>query len=251
MIHEKIYIYGRHALIEAITKTPETLERVYLEDMDDRELISLLGQHKVPVNKYDAKSIPRGVAREDVHQGYIGVVFLDRLVKTYDAFVETLTVGADTCLVILGEVQDPQNVGAIIRASAGFGIAGVLVPEHNQAQVNGTVVKVSAGMAFSVPLVTIGNVNDTIRDLKKRGFWIYGLDGEARQSIHTEKFDAPTVFILGNESTGIRAKTLELCDVPLVIPMHPQCESLNVGASAAVALYAWSLKHPKSLKSKA
>ncbi|MBP6884965.1 MAG: 23S rRNA (guanosine(2251)-2'-O)-methyltransferase RlmB [Candidatus Pacebacteria bacterium] len=249
-MHDKTYIYGRHALLEALNNTPETLERVYLEDMDDRELISLLGQEKIPVSHYDLKSIPRGVSKEDTHQGFIGVVKLDKLVKNYSEFIETLDIGPDSSLVILGEVQDPQNVGAIIRASAGFGVAGVLIPLHNQAQVNGTVVKVSAGMAFHVPLVSIGNVNDTIRDLKKRGFWIYGLDGEARQSITTEKFDAPTVFILGNESTGIRMKTLELCDVPLVIPMNPQCESLNVAASAAVALYAWSTKHPKAVSRK-
>ena len=245
---DKIYIYGRHALMEAILNTPETLERVYLEDMDDRELISLLNREKIPVSHYDLKSIPRGVSREDTHQGYIGSVKLGQLVKSYDEFIEALNVGPDSALVILGEVQDPQNVGAIIRAAAGFGIAGVLIPAHNQAQISGAVVKVSAGMAFHVPLISIGNVNTTIADLKKRGFWIYGLDGEAKQSIHAEKFDAPTVFILGNESTGIRMKTLELCDVSLVIPLHPQCESLNVAASAAVALYAWSCKHPRVLK---
>ncbi len=105
-------------------------------------------------------------------------------------------------------------------------------------------------MAFRVPLVTIGNVNDTLRDLKERGFWTYGLDGEAKQSITQEKFDAPTVFVFGNEENGIRQKTLELCDISLSIPMHPGCESLNVAASAAVALYAWSTKHEGSLKSK-
>lgn len=249
MIHsDKIYIYGRHALLEALENSPETLDRVYLDDMGDRELTALLQNSKIPFERLDMRAMPRGVGRDDNHQGYVGSVKLGQLVKTYAEFVEGLTVGPDTCLVILGELQDPQNVGAVIRASAGFGISGVLVPEHNQAQVNGTVVKVSAGMAFRVPLVTIGNVNATIADLKKRGFWIYGLDGEAKQSIVTEKFDAPTVFILGNEADGIRMKTLEHCDVPLVIPMHPQCESLNVAASAAVALYAWSIKHPKALK---
>ncbi len=166
----------------------------------------------------------------------------------YEQFVEKLNITNDTALVVLGEVQDPQNVGAIIRTCAGFGIAGVLIPDRRTAQVNATVVKVSAGMAFQVPLVSISNVNETLRDLKKRGFWTYGLDGGAKQSIHDEKFEAPSVFILGNEGAGIRQKTLENCDIPLVIPMNPKCESLNVAASAAVALYAWSTKHPRALE---
>src|SRR6185369_57740 len=98
------------------------------------------------------------------HQGYIGAIKINKLVRNYGEFMEGLMVTPDTALVVLGEVQDPQNVGAIIRTAAGFGIAGVLIPEHNQAQVTGSVVKVSAGMAFHVPLVSIGNVNDTIRD---------------------------------------------------------------------------------------
>jgi 23S rRNA (guanosine2251-2'-O)-methyltransferase len=247
---DKIFIFGRHAVMEAIVNAPETLERVYLADSTDEEIVSMLKYAEIPLERFDVRNMPKGVGREDTHQGYIGAVRLSRLVKSYDEFIENLEIGPDTALVVLGELQDPQNVGAIIRTSAGFGIAGVLVPEHNQAQVNGTVVKVSAGMAFRVPLVSIGNVNHTLSDLKKRGFWIYGLDGEAKQSITSEKFDAPTVFILGNEANGIRTKTLELCDVPLVIPMSPECESLNVAASAAVALYAWSTKHPGTLRRK-
>ena len=247
MREEKIYIYGKHALIEALTKRPEMLERVYLSAPLDGELAVLVQRARIPTEKFDARSIPRGISADAVHQGYVGRIRENKLVVDYADFIEGLTVGEDTALVVLGEVQDPQNVGAIIRTAAAFGIKGVLIPEHNQAQVTGTVVKVSAGMAFTVPLVSIGNVNTTLKDLKERGFWIYGLDGEAKQSVVTEKFDAATVFVLGNESTGIREKTLEMCDVPLVIPMHPGCESLNVAASAAVALYAWSTRHPKAL----
>lgn len=248
-MHDKLYIYGKHAVIEALRERPEIMERIYLSGPADAELGALAQSARIAIEKFDPHSAPREMDREAVHQGYIGRVSLGKLVRSYGDFIAELPVTNDTALVVLGEVQDPQNVGAIIRTAAAFGIAGVLIPEHNQAQVTGTVVKVSAGMAFRVPLVAIGNVNTTLKDLKDRGFWTYGLDGGAKQSIHTEAFDAPAVFILGNESTGIREKTLAMCDVPLVIPMHPQCESMNVAASAAVALYAWSVKHPHSLKS--
>jgi 23S rRNA (guanosine2251-2'-O)-methyltransferase len=248
MREDTIYIYGTHALIEAVRSSPKMIERVFVADKPDRDLAALLQQAGIPVERFDPKTMPRGMDREANHQGHIGRVRITKLVQSYEDFIQTLEVTNDTALVLLGELQDPQNVGAVIRTAAAFGLRGVLIPEHNQAQVTGSVVKVSAGMAFRVPLVSIGNVNNTIKDLKERGFWIYGLDGSAKQSLTKEAFEAPTVFILGNEQNGIREKTLEHCDIGLSIPMSPDCESLNVAASAAVALYAWSTKHPGALK---
>ena len=247
MAQEKMYMYGRHALMEGLASAPEMLEHIYLMEKPDGELAALIEQAGMAWSRFDTKTIPRGMEREANHQGYIGAIRFSKLVKDYGTFVADLNVTNDTAIVVLGELQDPQNVGAIIRTAAAFGIKGVLIPEHNQAQVTGSVVKVSAGMAFRVPLVSIGNVNDTLRDLKERGFWIYGLEGEAKQSVSDEEFEAPSVFVFGNEAEGIRQKTLELCDIPLSIPMSPDCESLNVGASAAIALHAWSTRHPIAL----
>ena len=245
---DKIYIYGRHAVEEALLNYPQAMDLVLSSHPMSSDLIALAKEYKIRLEKLNKDSMPRGVEKDAIHQGYIGRISLENLVKPYNEFIENLPVTPDTALVVLGEVQDPQNVGAIIRSAAGFGISGVLIPEHHQAQINGTVVKVSAGMAFRVPLVRIGNVNMTLKDLKERGFWIYGLDGEAKQSLSSEKFESAAVIVLGNENLGIREKTLESCDIPLAIPMNKNCESLNVAASGAVALYAWSVKHPKALK---
>ena len=242
-MHEKVYIYGKHALMEALRNAPEIVDRVYTSGQLDPEMTSIVHKAGIIVEKFDNQKPPKGVDKDSNHQGFIGRVIQGRLVRPYSEFISSMDIGPDSLLLVLGEVQDPQNVGAIIRTAGAFGARGVLIPEHNQAQVTGTVVKVSAGQAFTVPLVSIGNVNNTIADLKKRGFWIYGLDGEAKKNISEETFDAPTVFILGNESKGIRQKTLELCDVPLSIKMNPRCESMNVAASSAVAMYAWSLHH--------
>jgi 23S rRNA (guanosine2251-2'-O)-methyltransferase len=102
-------------------------------------------------------------------------------------------------------------------------------------------------MAFRVPLVSIGNVNTTLRDLKDKGYWIYGLAMEGTP-LNEENFDAPSVFVLGNEGAGIREKTLETCDIALSIPMNPRCESLNVAVSAGVVFHSWSQKHPHALR---
>lgn len=234
--------------MEALTNMPHIIERAFLAThIDDLELKNAIRKAGVSLSGFPANTPPRGIDEGAVHQGVIALVSLEKLILPYDTFVNKLSVDTDTALVLLDELEDPQNVGAIIRSAAAFGIAGVLLPEHNQAQITGSVVKVSAGMAFRIPLVQIGNVNMTVRDLKEKGFWIYGLDEEATGSIAEEKFDAPSVFVFGNESKGIRAKTRELCDVLLSISTNKKCESLNVGASAAVALYQWSVGHPKAL----
>jgi 23S rRNA (guanosine2251-2'-O)-methyltransferase len=248
MKQDKIYIYGKHALVEAITNSPQIVKKVFLANENDKEIMALLRKNEIPHSPLGKGQSVGDLEKDAKHQGVIGLIGLDRLLTTYEQFIKNLEVTPDTSLVIMGELQDPHNVGAVIRSAAAFGVAGVLIPDHNQAPVTGAVIKVSAGMAFRVPLVQVGNINNVISDLKKRGFWIYGLEGTSKQSIVNEKFDAPTAFVLGNEAVGIRAKTSELCDVLLSIPMHPQCESMNVASSTAVALYAWSTKHQKALK---
>lgn len=246
---ESVLIYGKHAVKEALTARPDVVRAVYFaEDARDSAFDTLLAKANIRPSVLEGKKMLQAVPQDAVHQGVIATIDAQALMVEYNAFMRDCVVTPDTAFVLLGEVQDPQNVGAVIRSAAAFGIAGILVPEHRQVQVNATVIKVSAGMAFRVPLISIGNVNQTIRDLKDRSFWIYGLDGEAEQSVTEETFDRPSVFVLGNEATGIREKTLEHCDIPIRIPMHARTESLNASASAAIVLYAWSACHPNALK---
>lgn len=245
--NKNMYIYGKHALTEALLHKSHCVKKVFLAShVHDEELKQLLVEKKIKTAPLFEKTLGRYVEGAS-HQGVIGLVSVENLVVPYGTFKETIKINPDTSFVLLNEIQDPHNVGAIIRTAAAFGVSGVLFPSHNQAGITGAVVKVSAGMAFRVPLVLIGNVNQTIRDLKERGFWIYGLEGGAKKSITEETFDAPAVFVFGNEAEGIREKTKETCDVLLSIPMHKRAESLNVAASAAIALFKWSETHPKAL----
>jgi 23S rRNA (guanosine2251-2'-O)-methyltransferase len=179
-----------------------------------------------------------------VHQGAVARVSLASVLQDYNAFIESLPATPDTALVILNEISDPYNVGAIIRSAAAFGASGVLIPSHNQAPITGVVAKASAGTVFTVPLVGINNENQTIADLKKRGFWIYGLAGEGTNNLTAEKFDSPAVFVVGSEGEGLRQKTREHCDILLRIPISKSVESLNASVATAVVLSAWSAQHP-------
>ena len=242
------YIYGRHALEEALASGPQTIKKVYFSRaMDDRDLRNAVMRAGITIAELKEHGKGTHVDSNVSHQGVVAQVDLERLMLPYKEFISSLSTSPTTALILLDELTDPHNVGAIIRSAGAFGIAGVLIPPHRQAPVTAAVVKVSAGMAFKVPLVAITNINSTIDDLKKRGFWIYGLAGEGSKPLAGETFSAPSVLVLGNEAHGIREKTREHCDVLLSIPMHPRCESLNVAASTAIALYAWSQGHADAL----
>lgn len=244
---EKVYIYGKHALMEALVSVPKVIRKVFLAPEIGADVREKLAAASIPVTELKAQEAAGLAGRDAVHQGVIAVMDPEKLLLPFDAFLDSLDMAKNPSVLILGEVQDPHNVGAIIRSAAAFGVSGVFIPEHNQAQVTGTVVKTSAGMAFRVPLVRIGNVNNAARALKDKGFWIYGLAMDGDKTLPDEAFDAPSAFIVGNEGSGIREKTLELCDITLSIPMHPRTESLNAAVSAAIVCYAWSLKNASAL----
>ncbi len=243
-----LYIYGRHAVTEALTHKPEVISGLFLRhDIKQQLSRSLIANVKF-VNTFTGDNVPKEVDPKSVHQGMIAQIDKHKLVLSYENFKEDLQVTTDTCIAILGEVQDPHNVGAVIRSAAAFGVSAVLIPKHRQAGVTNAVVKVSAGMTFKIPLVEIGNVNRAIEDLKRVGFFAYGLDGSGDVCVTDEQFTKPTIFILGNEASGIREKTKDHCDIIINIPIHPRCESLNASVSASIAFYQWSTQHTNSLK---
>lgn len=239
---EPVFIYGRHAVLEALEKRPDVVSAVFVRDD-----ISHDGTHKKllhavsRVEIFTGNHVPRGVDPRATHQGFIAEIDPQKLLVPFKTFKDELgDVDAGTSLVVLGEVQDPHNVGAIIRSAAAFGCRAVLLPEHRGCPVTGTVIKTSAGTAFNLPLVSVGNINNALRDLKDVGFWVYGLDGDGDVSLYEEQFTKPAAFVVGNEATGIRAKTHEACDTILSIPMSDKAESLNASVSAAVVLSSWN-----------
>lgn len=242
------YIFGKHAVREVLLERPDVVVEVHVSrDFSDESILELLDKNKISLKKLNLNNPPRGISAKASHQGIVAGILPHKLTVPYKEFKKTLKNAPSTALLVLGEVQDPHNVGAVIRSAAAFGLAGVLIPPHNQAPVTGTVVKVSVGMAFKIPLVTISNVNTVLRDLQKDGYWVYGLEGEGTTSTVTEKFTRASVFVLGNEGSGLRPKTKEQCDELISIPIHPRCESLNAAAATAIVLSGWSAQHPDAL----
>lgn len=237
------YVYGVHPVKEALMARPDLVREVYVsEGFADASVLALLKKLQKKIISLHPKKLPVGVPSDAIHQGVVAAIDAQALLVPYEDFIQKLNIDSKTALVILGELHDPHNVGAVIRSAAAFGIAGILLPKHRQVQITGTVVKVSAGTAFQIPIVEIHNVNHAIADLKDRGFWVYGLDGTGTQALESESFGKPSVLVLGNEANGIREKTLTHCDITLRIPITSNVESLNASVAAAVVFYAWSIR---------
>lgn len=249
MKQKKVYTFGKHALIEALHYAPQAVLKVYFDAKAlDAKLLKLIQRTGVATAKFAEGQAKSDMRSGSAHQGIIGQISVHELVTPYRAFAESLTVTTHTSLVLFSGVQDPHNVGTIIRSAAAFGVAGVLLPQEAQSPITGTVLKVSAGMAFRIPLVSVQSPFEAIKDLKARGFKICGLAGGGNAPLPQQAFAEPTVFIVGNEGAGIPPEMRKVCDMLISIPMHPRAESLNVAASAATALYAWSARHPEALK---
>ncbi len=237
MKEDKIYLYGKHALREALMSNARIIKKVFLSPSasENPDVFNLMKEYKITPSITKGSS---GKTSEDaVHQGVIAEIAISELYTPFEDVLDLLKKEDNPMVVILDELQDPHNVGAIIRTAVAFGAKAIFLPEHNQAPITGVVIKTSAGMVFRIPIVRIGNVNQTIRKLKDNNFWIYGLLMDGDTSLKDAKFDTPTVVIIGNESEGIRQKTLELCDVKLSIHMTENCESLNASVAASVVLY--------------
>jgi len=250
MKHEKIYIYGKHAVAEALASSPRAITKVFLgKGFSDLLIRRAIEENRIPVSKLRPSTAAR-VPGNFPSQKIMAVINPSELVGETEKFFSGLHINPDTLLVYLDKLHDPMNVGAVIRSASALGASGVLFPSRGQAPITGSVIKASAGVAFHIPLVSVDRPSQVFRDLKKKGFVVYGLAMKASRSVFEEEFKRPTVLVVGNEGNGISKETFSFCDATLNIPMKPKTESLNAAVSVGIALGAWSNKHPLALRKK-
>ncbi|MDD7392407.1 MAG: 23S rRNA (guanosine(2251)-2'-O)-methyltransferase RlmB [Fusobacterium gastrosuis] len=159
----------------------------------------------------------------------------DYYVEQQDAF-ENLDTREKSIVLILDEIQDPRNFGAIIRSAEVFNVDLIIIPERNSVRINETVVKTSTGAIEYVKITKVTNLSDTINKLKRIGFWVYGAAGEATIDYNLETYPNKIALVLGNEGTGIRKKVREHCDKLIKIPMYGKINSLNVSVATGILL---------------
>ena len=167
------------------------------------------------------------------HQGAVAVLAASEFV----AIEDILAASEKPFLVLLDEVEDPQNLGAIIRTAEAAGADGLVLTERHSAGVTETVMQVSAGAAAHLPVARIKNLAQTMEDLKKRGLWLVGAEAGSPDTWFDFDYTVPVGIVLGSEGRGLRRLTREKCDKLLSIPLLGRVNSLNVGAAAAVFLF--------------
>jgi 23S rRNA (guanosine2251-2'-O)-methyltransferase len=228
-----VIIYGIHPVIEALKAGSVRRLRVAERSGDRlREVISLAASAGVRVERVPHEAIDR-LAQGATHQGVVADLEDERTVVE----LRDLAEGPAPLIVVLDGIEDPHNLGAILRTADAAGVSGVVVQSRRSAVHAGTLAKTSAGALAHVRIAEVVNVARAIEELKELGVWSVGLAGEAGQSYDQVDMTGPTAIVMGAEGPGLRRLVRETCDFLVSIPMRGHVGSLNVSVAAGVALF--------------
>jgi 23S rRNA (guanosine2251-2'-O)-methyltransferase len=154
-------------------------------------------------------------------------------------FADLDDLSASELIVVLDGVEDPHNLGAIMRTAHAAGAGGIVIPERRAAGVTDVVAKAAAGALEHLPVTRVTNINRTLEELKKSGHWIYGLDERGTEDYDRVEYSTPTVLVLGGEGKGLHEQVRKHCDMLVRIPMAGKISSLNVSVAAGVVMFEW------------
>src|SRR5262245_49419498 len=226
---------GVHAVFEALSSQSQPIERILISrevrSIKIREILNKAQKRGIPVRREDRVVLDK-LAPGVVHQGVIAIA-----AEAQYASFERLFQTSRPLIVVLDGVEDPHNLGAVIRTAEACGASGIIVPERHSAPLSVTTVKASAGATAYVPVVRVGNLVNSINELKKRGLWIVGIDLGAKDSWTQFDYTSPVAIVLGGEHRGLRRLVRENCDTLVRLPMLGKIQSLNISVAAAVVLY--------------
>ena len=233
-------LYGIHPILEALRSAERQIEGIYLQHgrkgREIDEVLTLAKSKRVTIDFRPKEALDRltGLAH---HQGAVAMV----AAKAYLSLDELMAVVASTerppLLLILDGIEDPHNLGAILRTAEAAGVDGVIIPERRAVGLTATVAKASAGAIEYLPVARVVNLSQTIERLKKGNFWIYALDGKGDQNFLSIDYRGALALVIGGEGRGIRPLVAAHCDARIHIPMKGRVSSLNVSVAVGVLLY--------------
>lgn len=234
-----VWLYGIHPVTLALKNKNRVIKELWLTN-------SAAGEFEIPKDIpfriVDRSQIESVVGKEAVHQG---VALKTAPLKPYsidDLLADTENDGK-ALVVILDQVTDPHNIGAIMRSSVAFKAKAVIIPDAGAPEETGTLAKSASGALELIPLIKVSNLARSMEALKKAGFWCVGMDGYAKESLNAHKLPQKCVIVMGSEGDGLRRLTAENCDYMVKLPMNEAIESLNVSNACAIALYEYYRTH--------
>ena len=235
-----ILIYGKHPIELALANPKRHIrELYYLKEAFQGLKVS----GNIKTKCVDRSFLDGLVGRDTLHQGLVARVDPLPAVSLSD-LLKNLKDEEKAVVILLDQVTDPHNVGAILRSGIAFDAAAVVMPEAGAPDETGVLAKSASGALELIPLVRVTNLIRAMEKLKEEGFWCIGLDGYAKQSITGTKLPQKCAFVMGSEGSGMRRLTRENCDYCIKLPMNPAIESLNVSNAAALTLYEYRRQFP-------
>lgn len=233
----ELNIFGRHPALELLS-TSAPINSIFLQDSADRQFVdqvySIAKSRNIQVKRASKQQLDQKSSGEN-HQGIVITTIQPELLDLQQLLERTAT-KSQRAFAILDSIEDPHNLGAIIRVADGAGIDGIILPKRRSAKVGPGAMKSSAGAAFHMPIAEVTNLPRCMEQLKDAGFWIIGADMSGK---HFWELDMKTnvVFVLGREGQGLHRLVKENCDHIVSLPMLGKVDSLNVSTAAAILFY--------------
>lgn len=245
-------IFGKQPVLEAL-KSDTPIEKVFLVHRAHSGVVEKIRfqarRRGIPVVEIDAERLQE-LTTDEHSQGVVAIVSAKSYVEVEDILDAARKKGEDPLLLVLDEIEDPQNLGALIRSAECAGVHGVIIPRHHAAPINETVAKTSAGATAHMLIARVTNIAQTLDGLKSDGVWIIGSDISGERLYYEADYRGPTAMVIGNEGKGIRRLVKEKCDFLVKIPMYGKIESLNASVSGALLMFeAARTRHGKKEKS--
>ena len=224
-------MYGTHAVLAAAKNKSRNIKQIYCLSKHADELKKKIPNISIEIVQNDF--IIKKVGKDQAHQGVIALVN-----TVFKNGLESANLQQPKAkIVILDQISDPQNIGAIIRSAAAFGIKTAILPSDNSPEENATIAKTACGCLELVNVIKVTNLKNTIDKLKDLGFWIAGLDASGDTNTDTLKDLDKIAFIIGSEGKGMRRLTTKSCDFLVKIPISKDVESLNASNAASIIFY--------------
>lgn len=232
-------VEGRNAVLELI-ESGKDINKIYIEKGEKQgsinKILQKANERKILVTEIDKQKF-RQMSQTPNAQGIIAIVPPFDYCDVYDIIDLAKEKNEDPFILILDGIEDPHNLGSIIRTAETAGVHGIIIPKRRAASVNSTVNKVSAGAVEHMKIARVNNINETINTLKKEGIWICGTDMDTNKYYYNQDLTGPLAIVIGSEGFGMSRLVKENCDFLIKIPMKGKITSLNASVSAGIVVY--------------
>ena len=232
-------VEGRNSVLELL-ESGKDINKIFVTKGEKHgsinKIIAKANERKIIIVEKDRKQMEE-MATNRNYQGVIAIVPPFEYVEVEDILQEAKEKKEDAFILILDGIEDPHNLGSIIRTAETAGIHGVIIPKRRSASVNSTVNKSSSGAVEHMKIARVTNISETIEKLKKAGLWICGTDIDTEKYYYNQDLTGPLAIVIGNEGNGIGEKVKKKCDFLIKIPMKGKVTSLNASVSTGIVVY--------------